>query len=69
MSELNIYEKITEIINKKSLQDGNIINVGNYEIVAKPENINTYFLANKSLISLISSVCVCIIFFANFATL
>jgi hypothetical protein len=29
----------------------------------------TYFLANKSLISLISSVCVCIIFFAIFATL
>lgn len=39
MSKLNIYEKITEIIDKKSLQDGNIINVGNYEIVAKPEYV------------------------------
>ncbi len=37
MSNLDIYDKIDLIINKKSLEDGNIINVGNFEIVAEPE--------------------------------
>jgi hypothetical protein len=40
MSEFNIYDKINKIIDKKSLKDGNIINVGNYEIVANPEYID-----------------------------
>ena len=40
MSELNIYEKIKLMIDKESLKKGDIINVGDYEIVAKPEYID-----------------------------
>jgi hypothetical protein len=40
MSELNIYEKIKLIIDKESLKKGDIINVGNYEIVANPEYVD-----------------------------
>jgi hypothetical protein len=48
MSELDIYEKIKLITDKESLKKGNIINVGNYEILAKPEYIN---MGSKNSIS------------------
>jgi hypothetical protein len=48
MSELDIYEKIKLITDKESLKKGNIINVGNYEILAKPEYIN---MGSKTSIS------------------
>ena len=40
MSELEIYGKIEKMIDKDSLKSGAIINVGNYEIAAKPEYID-----------------------------
>jgi hypothetical protein len=40
MSELSIYNKIEKMIDKESLKKGNIINLGDYEIVAKPEYID-----------------------------